>query len=94
MIQCQLTINRYEYDSAGSSLDESDKEAVDTSAMPYRMVAAEISAVFLWERLADVAAKSGETEIRCRTGCGVRFCRSRVKGKHSLCRGTQGWNAL
>ena len=94
MIQCQLTINRYEYDSAGSSLDESDKEAADASAMPNSLATAEMSAAFLWERPDDVAAKSGETEIRCRAGCGVRFCRCRVKGKHSLCRGTQGWNTL
>ena len=47
------------------------------------MATAEISAA---------TAKSGETEKRCRADCEVRFFRSRVKGKHSLCQGIQGWN--
>ena len=63
--------------------------------MPFYMAAVEyVGGFFLWEHLEDVFAKSGEFEIRCRAGCGILFCRSRVKGKHSLCSDTQGWNAL
>ena len=66
------------------------EEAVDASAKPYRMVSAEISAAIFVETFGRRFRKSGETDLRCRTDCGVLFCRSRVKGNAIPLAGLRG----